>query len=173
MQQLNGWQRIWLVLTCLALMLGLLRSGLLAMDYGRVLGDPLDKKENGILDRVWYERGLKADWDSGRCSAYIYEPYVFKQVSGLPDPLPDPYNAQTANCFYLNNARGVQTIMSHDVYPFTEATYLAITVGKERWTVWWRSVWHSSLWIIAGSGILYLIGLTVAWIRRGFSAAHK
>lgn len=134
---LNGWQRIWLVLTVVALVVFV---GIVPISYmpGR---DYLAEAE------------IQADIENPICRAYVVEP-----ISSLVQP------TYGEPCDRLYSAR--KYYGGHSV-PYTLKQY-------QDWhrANWWSNYLGSVLFTLVAtllmSGLVYLLGWSVAWIRRGF-----
>ena len=135
---MNGWQRIWLVLTCL----GLLGAVVFAWIHAN--------KSMGAWEHV---ASLKRDLANPKCASFTTEP--------LLDSLAEP---QIGNCYEIHTFRRVVTPRA----PYTLEVFRKNQDARKRQTFWWNARVLVFLTVLC-SVLLYLAGIIVAWIRRGFS----
>jgi hypothetical protein len=143
---MNGWQRIWFVLTCLLLVGVVIYSFVETNKYGRTIAD-----DN-------YRRRVEADLANPQCKLYAEKPFV-----ELTEPPYDPYKR---TCFSLYNLRQGKF---KDTVPFTLATYEKDLVAR-RWEQFLTAIYILGFLSVVLSGLTYFAGWVVAWIRRGFAA---
>ena len=145
MKKFNGWQRIWTVAT-------------IFMALWFVLLYPIRTMSQTSSANTTYQNSLLADFDGGTCSHYINA-----SLNGLVEP---PYgDGKGGTCWHIYTTRTIEKITTT---PFTKE-------GAKKHNQWERLSIYTQL-ILVGifivlllSGFLYLIGLTVGWIRRGFA----
>lgn len=144
--RLKGWKRIWIVLTILAwLMFGLGMPAYFANNFGR----------------DWdYGYKLRKDFENPACSNYINQPF-----SSLIGP---EYRVDVSNCWFVYTSRQFDVRKYTDIMPYTLEVYER-NATSERWDQFWGLFGLLNIVVFGGALLVYLIGWTIAWIRRGFA----
>ena len=142
---MNGWQRLWFVLTCLLLVGGVMFSWLESRRYG--------KSPSGHD----YRRSLEADFANPQCKVYTE-----RLLIELREP---PFNSNKSNCWHLYTSRHYSKFK--DTLPFTLVTYER---GREadKWDQFLTMLTLLGILSAILSALAYFAGWVVAWIRRGF-----
>ena len=141
---LNGWQRIWLVFT-------------IALSLWCLLYMPVKSYVYSARADAGYRKNIQADFDSGNCDAYING-----ALAQLTEP---PYFEDGGTCWFIFKTRTTYKI---EKIPFTKN-------DAENHELWERfksigGVFFTGLLVLLGcSGLLYLVGLAVARIRKGLA----
>jgi hypothetical protein len=182
---LNGWQRILLVLTALALV----AFGILIPAF-EVLSKP-DEGEVSfggtrytiILDAET-AKAVDADYANPNCAIYINAP-----VSTLCNPAetncadpggPRDLSAKETggSCWQIYHFRTRDAALGRDIVPYTQkvlsdnqSAFLSDQKIARRWG-FAGTVGLTWITILMGSGLLYLVGWSIGWIRRGFSGGE-
>jgi len=148
-RRLNGWQRIWIVLTAISLV------------GGGVLFPAWAALQHGV---EWnYRFALEKDYESGACELFIKEP--------LETLLEPPYgDGNGGTCWHLYTSRTTDTRQGHPATPYTMEVFEANLVS-DKWGEFWLGVGILIPTILFGAGLVYLVGWLIAWIRRGFRQA--
>jgi hypothetical protein len=141
---MNGWQRLWLVLTATALIM-----------FGGIY--PLTEVYKFNVSMHSYRQDIVRDLQAPRCAPYINLP-----ARQLVKPA---FNDGSADCTALYYSR---TVGDQDVYPYTLDLYDKREATRKRADFLELAGVFSGL-IAVVSGLVYLAGFLVAWIRRGFA----
>jgi len=144
LSRMNGWQRIWLVLTVLALVIG----GIF-YPYFEVYVSSSSNYE--------YRRSLIKDLQAAECKVYRDLP-----ASKLIEPSP---NTNGEDCVTLYYAR---IFSERDIYPYSIETYDKNEADRSRKKLF-VLIGVMVVTILIASGLLYFAGVVTAWIRQGFS----
>lgn len=149
LQNLNGWQRIWFATTIIAWLF-------FSIPYGFYM-----VRETHFGSSTWYYRSaIDADYNSEKCDNYINLP-----VSELRKP---EYSVNGGTCYHIYSSRTTDASKWGDVRPYTQEVYHAFR-GKEYWSDMLITLGIFTMFTSIASGLFYLMGWTVAWIRRGFA----
>src|SRR5262245_15649992 len=144
---MNGWQRLWFVLTCLAFV------GF-GVAYPFLFINQTDLAESD------YRRRLIRDLDSPRCRDYAIRP-----LSQLTEP---PFDFEGGGCYHLYLSR--QFGNKSGIEPYTLAAYDAHRAADKR-EQFFIGVAIFGGFVLVVSALVYFLGFLVAWIRRGFRQA--
>jgi hypothetical protein len=142
--RMNGWQRIWLVLTGLALVIG----GLF-YPYHLVY-------MNKYRDSLYRESIIK-DLQSPQCSSYVSQP-----ISSLKKP---QFISGGGSCWHIYTSRNQA---NDDAYPYSLAAYDANEPDRKQ-RDFFAFAENIIVMVLIASLLLYFAGFLVAWIRRGFA----
>lgn len=143
LSRMNGWQRLWFVLTAGALLV-----------FGLIY--PYTQAYKYSYSQYGYREDLKKDLSSPFRINYITRPF-----SRLVEP---PYSPDGRNCWHLYTTRKYEDI---DTYPYSISAYDNKESKRKREDYLTGALMYGVLVLIA-SGLLYLVGFLIAWIRRGF-----
>ena len=154
-RRLNGWQRLWIVSTILFWLVA-------------AVGVPwayVSKYTHYWDDRLEYKWKLQQEYKSGVCSRYITQP-----ISTLSEPELQSYSdgrLDRAKCWYIYASREKDVGDFGDTIPYT----LEVYEGNIKTRKWRQYLFRFELVSAATPilwGLIYLFGLVIAWIRRGF-----
>jgi len=153
MTRLNGWQRLWIVLSAIYL---LLLVGL-AIDLWPRPETTSHREE--FLTRMPAE--LRARIDAAYATKSGWD-------AASPSFVPDPQPVEFPNGAVLR-IRGAK---AGDTEPDVRvaAAYWAVVESATR-AARWRTTWVTALVWLVPCLTLYALGWAVAWVRRGFSRA--
>lgn len=141
-QALNGWQRMWVVVTVVA---GLWCLILYPLRHYTTTGN----------DR--YSTSMRADYESGKCQAYIAQP--------LRDLVEPPYESAGGTCWFIYTTRSINEI---DEVPFTLARAQRHEQSESLKRLGEGFI-VGLIGFLLISGGLYGSGWVVRWVRRGFA----
>ena len=141
--RMNGWQRLWFVLTCLAF-----------VGFGVVYPYLFINQIN--LAELDYRQRLIRDLDSPLCRDYAIRPF-----SQLTEP---PFDVEGGGCYVLYLSR--QFNDKSGIQPYTLAAYDAYKAAYKREQFFWGVALIGGL-VLVVSALVYFLGFLVAWIRRG------
>jgi hypothetical protein len=145
MKKLNGWQRLWAVVTII-----------LALWF--VFLSPIKTMNETSSSNTTFQSNLLADFDGGACQHYIN--------ASLEDLVEPPYgDGNGGTCWHIYTTRMIDKVTAA---PFTKEDAKKHDL-LERLGIYVQLVLIGILLVFLSSGFLYLIGLTAGWIRRGFS----
>lgn len=144
-KKLNGWRRLWLVLTGLALIGGVLFAANFALNYGE------DWK---------YNSAARKDFQSANCAKFQNDPFP-----SLQEPT---YDSEGGGCWHLYTSRFFDAKAHGDIFPYTENVYYANKL-LEKWQQFGLGLLIYSVGIALCAAIIYALGAMVAWIVRGFA----
>ncbi|WP_144259653.1 hypothetical protein [Methylocystis sp. ATCC 49242] len=142
LNKLNGWQRLWLVASCL-LFLGF---GLF-YPYTLVYGVNLSEYQ--------YREATLKDFASGNCSEYINRPFP-----QLKEPA---YSERGGSCWHLYTHRKYDPSPP----PFSMEQYDKSMATHRRGEFQDAFLLFGGVSIVA-SAVVYFFGFLIAWIIRGF-----
>ena len=147
MSGLSGWQRMWIALTATAVLV-----------YGIFF--PIRHTNENYSHS--YAQSEMADYDSGNCRQFIESP-----LSSLVEP---EYSSEGGTCWFIYTSR---TTLQINEVPFTKEKAI-----ERRSNTYWKNLAEGILLmtmiVLVSSCLVYGVGLTIAWIRRGFrSSAGK
>jgi hypothetical protein len=141
--RMNGWQRIWVVVTVITLLSAVGLSYSIVYRY-----NPSEWR---------YRDALQTDLKSSECRPYT----LANSIESLPEP---KFENDGGTCWYIYTSRKFdksrRVPYTIEVYDADKRNYRLHEFGL--------GVAVLSLAAVVGSGLLYLAGFTVAWIRRGF-----
>ena len=137
LSEANDWQRWWFGLSVLWLLLG---------GFVYPLATLIPQHE----ENVYYRQRVISDFQNSECA-----PYSARPVSELKDP------GYRQPCWYLFHYRG--STSKSTKLPYTPEDYYA----EDRYEFWIRPLaWWATMpaGALIQSGIVYLLGMVVAWI---------
>jgi hypothetical protein len=142
--RLNGWRRLWLVLTCLALVAALWGSAYIGLETNNSPGS-------------WdYSRSLEAAIENPGCASFLTTPFNDMKEPDFSSP-----------CWYIYTTRSYDR---EAPLPYSmERHYSQNSI--ERWEAFGIALAILIPMVLIGSALVYLAGWLVAWIRRGFRQA--
>jgi len=146
MKNLNGWQRIWILIT-------------VALAAWFVVLWPIKSMNEAAAANTGYQQVLMADFDSGKCQQYIYG-----SLESLVEP---PYgDGNGGTCWHIYTTRTIDKIST---VPFTKEA--AVNHDRiERWSTYGGILGIGAGIVALASGALYIVGMSIRWVRRGFKA---
>ena len=154
LSSLNGWQRLWLVIT------------VCFVAYGALFQPFKDCASNEGEHTSGYRDDLKRDLENPDCQAYRTE-----ALSQLKEPTYSNYSDfLIGTCWHLYNSRMAYSHVYDDIVPYTLAAF--DNRLSQQWT--WCLRTSALLWGLIAvilAGLLYGAGAIIAWIRGGFKAA--
>jgi hypothetical protein len=141
---MNGWQQLWLIVSALSFVsLGLIYP--LTMVYSRNPGEEA------------YREVLLKELRSEKCKPYINQP-----IAELRAP-PTSLSGVDCSAIYFGRMVG-----SRDIRPYSIEAYDAQQSARKL-NGFYPLMGIFSCLILAASGLLYALGLGIAWIRSGFN----
>jgi hypothetical protein len=144
LRTLNGWQRLFLVLLSVY---GLWYVGISPIRTALA--------EQKIEDNHW--QNLSKEFNSGRCKAYIEAPY-----ERLGEILSDDLFLKRPTCLSIMAERANQK--NKTPYELKVREYSSAVETVKNWV---RHFLFEGVVMVIAFGVLYSLGLGVAWIRRG------
>ncbi|CAO4185280.1 hypothetical protein [Methylorubrum extorquens] len=145
LNRMNGWQRLWFVLSALSLLI----IGIV-YPYVTVI-DGVNSQSN------WeYRNATRSEVRSGLCDDYIN-----KKLSQLKEPR---YSSTENTCYHIYTARWFSKTQG----PYDEERFVAERYSEARWDAL-GFVGIASVCVLIASGLVYFLGWMVAWVRRGFA----
>ena len=121
--RMNGWQRLWFVLTCISFIA-------FAVIYPFELVNQID------LPSENYKARLAKDLETPQCSDYVSKP-----IEEIIEPIREYINQSGGDCATLYSAR---TAQHPDIYPYSMAIYeRKLSSFKERAIL----IWLHDFWI--------------------------
>ncbi len=142
MRNLNGWRRLWLVVSFAFVVWG-------ALVY------PLELSEKGSIGRYNFKWAVEKELKNPKC-----EDYLKKDLMYLPIP---EYSENGSTCWHIYTHRET----SLEGKQMSAETYEANFASKERKMFLSFAGQGLALSLVA-SACLYLLGWTLNWIRVGF-----
>ena len=142
---LNGWRRLWLAATVLAVLVAITCSFYLVSTHGRLSYD--------------YRAGLAKDFANADCQEYATRP-----LAELEDPL-----EELGACSHLYTSRKIDAARWGDTTPYTQEVVDA-NERKQKWREFAFLVAIFGGGAVVLSLLVYLAGSVIAWIVRGFRA---
>lgn len=144
---MNGWQRLWLVLTAVVL-----------LGYGVFY--PFVYVGENVLGRYYYEEryNLLKDLESPQCSQYAAKPL---------NSLVKPEWGEGGTCYYLYQARKYD---DSNTIPFTIEAFDR-QKNRQYYEYLFGTMAATSVITLVCAGLVYFAGFLTAWIRRGFAKA--
>jgi hypothetical protein len=143
-KRLNGWQRIWIVLT-----------GVSWLGFAVIYPwqDAYRLRSNEYEAR----RYLQIDLANPMCEAFANRPFsMLKEPRG------------TLDCWYLYNERKYAQFHFGDQVPYSLQTY-SNNLDAQQIKHFLSGFGVLSVVVLVFSALLYAAGTIIAWIRRGFS----
>lgn len=145
LQDANGWQRAWFVLT----VIGLLYTLYLSIYQ-------TNQSQGGLYD---YKTGIHEEYQLPQCKPYINEP--ISKLKAQEDFKDD--------CWHIYTHR---KYLDKDVYPYTESMYDR-EINLNYWGDLGLLFTVYTFIAIILSGILYFSGVTLSWVLKGFKEKVK
>ncbi|MGN7124352.1 hypothetical protein [Methylorubrum thiocyanatum] len=147
LNRMNGWQRLWVVLSALSLVI----FGIV-YPYVTVVG-----AVNSGAD--WeYRNAARKEVRSGKCDDYING--EFSRLAAPAFSLTEP------TCYHIYYSR----YFSKTKGPYEEKQDLDERLAEARWDAL-GFVGIASACVLIASGLVYFLGWLVAWVRRGFAGS--
>ncbi|TCL74455.1 hypothetical protein [Rhizobium sp. BK251] len=143
-RSLNGWRRLWLALTALAVIIAAI-TGLV---------------QAGRDDSSWiYASAIRKDFENPACRDIATKPF-----SELAEPA---FTSEGGSCWHIFTHRRYRSDLNQ---PLTMDLYYHDRL-VDRWQNIGILVGIYLVMVVLGSAIIYALGKTVAWIRAGFRNA--
>ena len=145
--RMNGWQRIWFVLTVLVWI------GFAVVYPAYVTAQSASRAERT------FGPSIRAEYESGKCKPFINEP-----IATLIEP---DTNSPAPNCWHIYTSRTVDSSQGLPATPYTIEQFGANNRAKA-WEVFRTGFDPISILVVLGSAMVYSVGWLISWIRRGF-----
>lgn len=143
LSRMNGWQRLWFVLTALSLII-----------FG--IFYPYYETYKFNYSSYSYRESVAKDIQSSRCNIYINQPF---------NKLIEPQFGEGGSCWHLYTTRKYD---DKDIYPYSLSVYDAKEKSRKLQMFFSLAALFSGL-VLAGSALGYFAGFLISWIRRGFT----
>jgi hypothetical protein len=143
LSRMNGWQRLWFVLTALAFIgVGIVYSFLEAYRVSPI--------------EIEYRNSLMQDFSSGKCSDYLSKP--IKQLS-------EPDSNIVGGCWHIYVSRTFDKV---DTTPYSIEVHDQKEASRRNSNFVTGIMLYGGL-TLGCSLLVYFAGFLTAWIRRGFA----
>jgi hypothetical protein len=141
LSRLNGWQRLWFAGTILALI---------------IFGLIYPVIELGKNRSFTYRWSIQKDYNNPVCSRFLNQPF---------EQLQEPPSGDDGTCWHIYISR--KYAVNHEAFRTYEAW-----ISNDDKEYWLRVAMYGAIMavvVLLVSAIVYALGKTVAWIRRGFA----